>query len=205
MTSTGDPNMDTILGWSRECPGPVSLPAELENDHEKQIQIILAIESCIGVEFDEDVKSFQMQYGRLPEPSERRRIHPPFFSYDTARKSKFVNCVIQKTRNLLAVDDDARVNVAFRLWPGCLMTSKAISAGTQTGPNTPESRRRQFENFINPNSTDAVFKAGQKISPFFKHRLGQGNDVFFEGIPAGSAIFEIRESFENTSKGVGSG
>ena len=162
----------------------------------------MAVESCVGIEFDEDTKVFQRKYGRLPVASERLRIHPPFFSYDVVRKRRFVTCVIEKTRNLLLSDDSGRVNIAFRLWHVCLMTSKAISARTQNGPNTPESRRKQFENIINPNSADAVFRAGQKVSP--RERLGQGNDIFFEGIPAESAIFEIREVFGNVRKGLGS-
>lgn len=88
-----------------------------------------------------------------------------------------------------------------RLWSGCLMTSKEMSATTQSGPNTPDSRRKKFEDIINPNSeTDIVFRAGQKISPFFKRKIEQGDDVFFDGIPAGSAVLEVRDEFENARR-----
>jgi hypothetical protein len=46
---------------------------------------------------------------------------------------------------------------------------------------------------------DNVFELGQKISPFFKRKIGQGTDVFFDGIPAGSAILEVRDKFEKAS------
>jgi hypothetical protein len=43
-----------------------------------------------------------------------------------------------------------------------------------------------------------IHRAGQRISPFFKRKIGQGNDVFFDGIPADSAVLEVRDEFENT-------
>jgi hypothetical protein len=43
------------------------------------------------------------------------------------------------------MNGNTRVNMSFRLWSGCLITSKEISARTQTGPNTSESRRKKLE------------------------------------------------------------
>jgi hypothetical protein len=97
-------------------------------------------------------------------------------------------CVKVKTQPLLDMYDDARVNFSFRLWSGCLTTSKEIS-----------SRTKRFEAIINPLSqADNVFELGQKVAPFFKRKVGQGEDVFLDGISTGSAILEVKGEFENS-------
>jgi hypothetical protein len=194
----GDPNMDTLLKWSRNFSGMESRHI-FERNYDKLVEIVQAIEYCIGLEFDEDVKSFQLKNGRTPKPHEEPFIHAPFHSYDEEGKNKFIQCVKGKTQPLLDMYDDARVNFSFRLWSGCLTTSKEISAKTQTGPNGAESRTKRFEAIINPLSqADNVFELGQKVAPFFKRKVGQGEDVFFDGIPTGSAILEVRGEFENS-------
>ena len=114
------------------------------------------------------------------------------------RSTHMTKSVKAKTQAFLDMYDDARLNFSFRLWSGCLTASKEISSKTQTGPNSADSRRKGFEAIINPLSqADNVFELGQKVAPFFKRKVGQGEDVFFDGIPAGSAILEVKGEFEN--------
>ena len=94
--NNGDPNMDTIFRWSREFPGPILLPPHIERNHYKLVEIVEAVGYCIGREFDEDVKSFEQEYGRLPDFHERPFIHPPLYSYTSERKNRFINCVKEK-------------------------------------------------------------------------------------------------------------
>jgi hypothetical protein len=195
----GDPNMGTALEWSKEFVGPASLPSDIEKDRVKLLEIIQAIQDCVGWEFGEDKKDFKQKYGRTPSQDELPYIHPALSSYNEERKKRFIDGIKEKTRTLLEMDDNARVNISLLLWSGCMMTSKEISAGTQSGPNTPESRRKRFEEIINPRAdVYSVFKVGEKISPFFKRKVGQENDVFFDGIPAGSAVLEVKDEFNST-------
>jgi hypothetical protein len=190
--------MDTLLIWSRNFSGIQSLLPFLERNYDELIEIVQAVQYCIGLEFHEDVRSFELKNGRTPEQHEEPFIHPPFYSYDEERKNKFIHCVKGKTQPFLDMDDDARVNFSFRLWSGCLTTSKEISAKTQTGPNNAESRSKGFELINSLSQADNVFELGQKLAPFFKRKIGQGEDVVFDGIPTGSAILEVRSEFENS-------
>lgn len=53
-TVTGDPNMDTIHKWSKDFPGLVSLYPAIEKNYCKLVEIIEAVEECVGQEFYED-------------------------------------------------------------------------------------------------------------------------------------------------------
>jgi hypothetical protein len=195
----GDPNMDTALEWSKEFIGLASLPPDIERDRIKLLEIVQAVGDCVGHEFEEDKKTFEREHGHPPSQDELPYIHPAFSSYEKERKNKFIDCIKEKTRSLVEMDDNSRIKISLQLWSGCMMTSKEISARTQFGQNTPESRRKQFEEIINPRADAySVFKVGEKISPFFKRKVGQGNDVFFDGIPAGSAVLEVKDEFNNT-------
>jgi hypothetical protein len=143
--SIGDPNMDTVIRWSRDFPGMISLPPDIELNYDKLVEVVGAVDYCIGREFADDVKFFEQKYSRLPDPHEQPFVHPPLQSYDSDRKNRFINCVKEKTPTLLEMNGNTRVNMSFRLWSGCLITSKEISARTQTGPNTSESRRKILE------------------------------------------------------------
>jgi hypothetical protein len=154
---------------------------------------------------DADKKTFEQEHGRPPSQHELPYIHPAFCSYKKERKNKLISCIKEKTRTLLEMDDNARIKVSLQLWSGCTMTSKEISAGTQSGPNTSRSRRKQFEDIINPRADAySIFKVGEKIAPFFKRDVGQENDVFFDVIPAGSAVLEVKDEFNKTRRTIDS-
>ena len=50
-----DANTNTLYSWAFDYPEPESIPASLEMDREKLIEIIDMVESCIGKEFEKDV------------------------------------------------------------------------------------------------------------------------------------------------------
>ena len=56
--SIGDPNMDTLLIWSRNFSGMQSLPHFLERNYDELIEIVQAVQYCVGLEFHEDVTFF---------------------------------------------------------------------------------------------------------------------------------------------------
>ncbi len=65
--SIGDPNMDTVIRWSRDFPGMISLPPDIELNYDKLVEVVGAVDYCIGREFADDVKSFEQKYSRLPD------------------------------------------------------------------------------------------------------------------------------------------
>jgi hypothetical protein len=83
--------MDTLLKWSRNFSGMESRHV-LERNYDKLVEIVQAVEYCIGLEFDEDIRFFQLKNGRTPKPHEEPFIHPPFHSYDEERKNKLIQC-----------------------------------------------------------------------------------------------------------------
>ena len=105
--------MDIIYSWSTEFAGLESLPSDIYANYSKLVEIVEAVENCIGHEFAEDEESFEQKYGRPPNRDERPSMHPPFYTYEHMRKSRFVNCVKQNTRNLLQLDDTCQSQHCF--------------------------------------------------------------------------------------------
>jgi hypothetical protein len=156
----------------------------------------IVLKYCLGHEFDEDKKDFKQKYGRSASQDEEPYILTPLMSYDKDRKGRFIDCIKKKTKTLMEMDDNARIKISLQLWSGCMMTPKVISAGTQTGPNTPDSRKEKFQNIINPYANMySIFKVGEKVAPFYKLKVRE--EVSFDGIPAGSAVLEVKNEFNN--------
>ncbi|PWB47254.1 MAG: hypothetical protein C3F12_04565 [Candidatus Methylomirabilota bacterium] len=80
-----------------------------------------------------------------------------------------------------------RINIALRLWSGCLMGAKTIADKTNDGPVTPQFRQSIVEEIIAPLSKkDAVFAKGVEAAPAFKRLRSQ--HYFLAGVPAGSLL-----------------
>ena len=88
-------------------------------------------------------------------------------------------------------DPIARLNIALRLWSGCLSAAKTIALETRSGPNTPESRQGTFANLDIIAQSDPIFNAGMEVAPAFKKHRGE--PVSFEGVPASSPVRKFAE------------
>lgn len=86
-----------------------------------------------------------------------------------------------------------RVNIALRLWSGCLSAAKTIALETRDGENTPEGRRKLFESAIDPRAaSDPIYRAGVEAAPLFK-QLRQ-EEISFEGVPENSPVCKFKSS-----------
>ena len=80
-----------------------------------------------------------------------------------------------------------RINIALRLWSGCLMGAKTIANQTNDGPVTPQHRQSNVEQIIAPLSeNDAVFGKGVEAAPALKRLRKQ--HYFLTGVPPGSLL-----------------
>jgi len=80
-----------------------------------------------------------------------------------------------------------RINIALRLWSGCLMGAKTIADQTNDGLVTPQHRQSSVEKIIAPLSeSDAVCGKGVEAAPAFKRLRNQ--HYFLTGVPAGSLL-----------------
>jgi hypothetical protein len=83
-------------------------------------------------------------------------------------------------------DPIARLNIALRLWAGCLDTAKTIASQTNRGPNSPQTRAAAMPGIDARAATDAVYQAGVEAAPAFK--MLRNEPYSMEGVPAGSAV-----------------
>ncbi len=83
-------------------------------------------------------------------------------------------------------DSLLRVNIALRLWSGCLFAAKTIALETRSGPNTPEMRAQIMEIVDRIAATDEIYAAGVEAAPTFKRIRDQG--FSFDGVPANSRV-----------------
>jgi hypothetical protein len=180
----GDPNMTTLLQWASEYQITISLPTELENDSQKQIEIVDIVESCVGKEFEKDKAKFKLQYGREPTSLEASKNIVPFALYDPVRKQGFLGCIKQCIQNKLpGIEEKYQLNFALKLWSGCLATAKTIALGTQTGKNTAQFRSEMIPRIDTVSTKDMIYRKGEEIACIWKP---DPKDISFDGIPTNS-------------------
>ena len=95
---------------------------------------------------------------------------------------------LASTMKILGVTShEDKKNILARLWSGCTFTTKAIAAGTRSGENTPDTRKRGFEEEVNPRAeSDPIFRSGSIAGAWLKRRRNE--PIFKAGIPSGSAV-----------------
>jgi len=158
-----DPNMYTALQWASELGSSLVLPASLKYVKQraelvKAIGPVLVRDSIL-LTLSENEKS-----ARLNEVGSLSKTYIPD---------------VKEDRN--------RINIALRLWSGCISAAKTIALQTMSGPNTPQKRESIFRNTIDPLAqTDAIFRAGVEAAPAFKSLLKE--EYSFEGVPETSAV-----------------
>ncbi len=83
-------------------------------------------------------------------------------------------------------DGLTRLNIALRLWAGCISAAKTIANETMSGQNTPERRGEIMRDIDQVAGTDAIYAAGVEAAPSFKKLRNQGYS--FDGVPNGSLV-----------------
>lgn len=84
-------------------------------------------------------------------------------------------------------DSLARVNLALRMWSGCISAAKTIALETRSGPNTPQMRAETFSKYIDPIAEkDVIYRSGVEAAPAFKKRRNQ--EYSFQGVPENSPV-----------------
>ena len=78
------------------------------------------------------------------------------------------------------------LNIALRLWSGCLSAAKTVAMETRSGPNTPELRQSAFASFDAIAHNDPIYKAGVEAAPAFKRLRNQPYSL--EGVPETSPV-----------------
>jgi hypothetical protein len=91
-----------------------------------------------------------------------------------------------------------RVNVALRLWSGCLSAAKTIALETRSGPNTPAMRANAFASLDALAHGDPIFAAGMEAAPAFKKLRDQPYSL--DGVPKDSPVRRYAEEVNETQR-----
>ena len=84
-------------------------------------------------------------------------------------------------------EDRNRINIALRLWSGCISAAKTIALQTKSGLNTPQIRGLLFSKKIDPTAQmDAIYREGVEAAPSFKSLRKE--EYSFEGVPETSVV-----------------
>jgi hypothetical protein len=105
-------------------------------------------------------------------------------------QQKFRSDIFEISKRFISepLDDIQKISISLRLWSGCLGAAKAISAATQDGKNSPDSRKVAFEVMDTVSALDQCYKAGVETAPIWKELINQKSDVFFDGVPENSPV-----------------
>ncbi len=169
-----DLNMLTALAWAGSVSVPRSLPRSLQSVC-RRTEMIHAINESIG-----------KINARLYDVNPQEMMFWPFEAQEEFRSK-----VLKISREFVteAMDDSQMTALGLRLWAGCLSTAKMIARRTNDGQNTFEVRKTAFEEVIDKTSqVDKVYEAGVEAAPIWKKKVGQGDDVSFDGVPENSAV-----------------
>jgi hypothetical protein len=85
-------------------------------------------------------------------------------------------------------DKNIKINIALRLWSGCIKAAKSISSQTLSGPNSSLDSRIAFFWIDLWSKMDPIYCAGVETAPVWKMLINQKDDISLEGIPADSSV-----------------
>jgi hypothetical protein len=117
-----DANMITAYFWACEIFQP-ELPSTLSDIH-KRAKFVKDINAILIVPINADLESDGN--GQLAD-----------FSPDL--KSRILNDIAEKSKSYILNEDNNNIliNIALRLWAGCMDAAKSIALETMDGVNTP--------------------------------------------------------------------
>jgi hypothetical protein len=166
-----DPNMNTALQWANALGTIRNLPSSLSSV-EKRAELVNAIE------------------GPLILDSEGKPSLLP--GIETKERSRRQSEIAKASASFMPdLSETMRINIALRLWSGCLDAAKTIALETMSGPNTPSIRTEIFSRKIDEIAqADGIYLAGVEAAPAFKAMLNQR--VSFKGVPENSPVRKFR-------------
>ena len=158
-----DPNMDTAWAFAMGLGPPPSLPASIA-DVKTRAEFVREINTPFaGVGFPDDPIALLIAAARSIGAS---------VAHFTEISEKYLADV---------TDPLVRLNIACRLWAGCLTAAKVIAEETRDGANSAQSRARYWPEVVLRADTDPIFRAGADAAAWFKYLHNQ--DYFFDGLP----------------------
>jgi hypothetical protein len=179
---TRDPNMKTLYEWASRYPSFESLSPRMKVG--ELIEIVDKVNRCLGREFEKDKDAYRRTHGRDPRPEEEPFILVPCQDYSQGRKEEFLNCIERSVGEMpLLIDEEYLLNVALRMWSGCLATAKTLSIETQSGLNTEETRRNLICEIDDIAKKDAVYRKGEEIACIWQQ---DPRNVSFDGVSPNS-------------------
>ncbi|MFQ5872055.1 MAG: hypothetical protein ACE5IB_07850 [Candidatus Geothermarchaeales archaeon] len=166
-----DLNMATALGWANQLGAPPQLPPSLE-PVDRRAELVDAIDEPLVRDSDLHVLDRAEKESRLDDISRTSRIYVTDVG-----------------------DDGDRINIALRLWSGCMSAAETIAHEVKSGLNTPEKRSQVFGTIIDPMSElDQIYRAGVEAAPSFKNLRNE--PYSFEGVPTSSPVRSFASSRE---------
>jgi hypothetical protein len=158
---SGDPNMVLALHFARTLGPTPPLPESLQRV-ERRAELVHRIDAPLVAHLDlVDV------VGRI---------------------ATRVRDIIRVTPEFMPDVEDPidRLNIALRLWSGCLSAAKTIAYETRSGPNDAALRARIMPEVDTIARGDPIYAAGVESAPAFKRLRGQGYSL--EGVPENSPV-----------------
>jgi hypothetical protein len=77
------------------------------------------------------------------------------------------------------------MNLALRLWPGCLDVAKVFSLRTASGRNTGEKRKSLIPTIHSRAANDRIYRKGAEIACLWQPN---SNNICFDGAPVDSFV-----------------
>ena len=157
----GDPNMALALHFARNLGPTPTLPESLQLV-ERRAELVHRIDAPIV----ENLDLFDV-VGRI---------------------ATRVRDIMRVTAEFMPDVEDPtdRLNIALRLWSGCLSAAKTIAHETRSGPNDAAVRARIMPEVDAIAREDPIYAAGVESAPAFKRLRGQGYSL--EGVPETSPV-----------------
>ncbi len=166
-----DLNMATALGWANQLGAPPQLPPSLE-PVDRRAELVDAIDEPL-------------------------MLHSDLHVLDRAEKESCLDDISRISRTYMTDvgDDGDRINIALRLWSGCMSAAETIAYEVKSGLNTPEKRSQVFGTIMDPMSElDQIYRAGVEAAPSFKNLRNE--PYSFDGVPTSSPVRSFASSTE---------
>ena|SRR5438034_5175538 len=121
--------------------------------------------------------------------------HGQFADFALNIKNNILNEIKEKGKSYMSNEesDDIVINIALRLWSGCMETAKAIAFETRDGRNTFQTRQMSFFQIDFFSKIDLIYTAGVESAPSFKkfHK----EYYSFNGVPLNSAVRKYKNEY----------
>jgi hypothetical protein len=177
----GDLTMTILYQWAKDCGNIPQLPKSLSLNCMSRCHIVQLVNQDLL-----DVRT--------------TNIHFPKVLMDPGEKERFVR-LLQQDNTIQSILDDTnsdmeRMNIALRLWTGCLCVTKEcrLSSAAEHNPEgtikretpyTSVMRAESFEKIMRTVYEDPVYEAGVEVAPVWELIVNAepNKKMYLDGIP----------------------